>query len=451
MKAILITIGFFSIIPFIAVPQSRPQLQVLRFEDNYDFLRDSSIKQNKLDALKNIPLGNNNYLSIGGEINQAFEYVTTPFANEKEDGYWLSRMMLHASYTMGKKIRLYGELGSGLISGRNGGARAIDKDELYTLNLFAEIRQKNLTIRVGRQELSYGGENLISIRNGTNVRYTFDGGRVIWKQGNWLADGFLASYVNTEPGVFDNPVFKFRENLVWGVHVTKKVQQQLDISGYYMGYKDPLAFYAQYQGKEYRHSFGMRLNKTSGKFNYTLAAVYQLGKADTLKARAYQIAAVGTYRIGKTPVKIGGSAYLSSGDKTQNDQVINSFNPYFPQQASFRGAMATRIFPMNVLFIGPRVDINLHPFFFSIDGGYIWRHRKSERINIPGGFPAYQPDESTSLYMGSQIGFTAVHVINHYLSLVVVYSHFTPKPYLLRQPNPGMVNVFFVTKVIFKF
>jgi hypothetical protein len=451
MKATIITVCFCCAISLVASAQTRPPLKVLRFEESYDFLNDTLVRKNTLDSLKNIRIGTAGQLSIGGEINQTFEYVATPSAFQKEDGYWLSRIMLHASFKLNKQVRIYGELASGTISGRVGGPRTIDKDVLHTLNLFAEVNKEGLMIRIGRQELSYGGENLISVRNGTNVRYTFDGGRVVLKRKNWVIDGFLASYVNTKPDVFDNPVFNFKENLVWGAYATKYLKAQVEVSAYYMGYKDPQAFYAQYQGKEHRHSLGTRFHKTSPNYDYTLAAVYQLGKADTLQVRAFQLAALGSYRLGKLPVKIGINAYLSSGDSNPIDQKLTSFNPYFPQQASFRGAMATRVFPMNVLFAGPRLDLNLHPFYLSVDGGFLWRHRKAERINIPGGFPAYQPDENTSRHMGNQLGFTAVQVINHYFSLVVVYSHFIAKPYLLKQPNPGLVNDFFIAKIIFKF
>ncbi|MBL7748392.1 MAG: alginate export family protein, partial [Chitinophagaceae bacterium] len=363
MKFLLLPVCFYCISCLKAGAQKRPPFQVLRFEESYEFLSDTSVKKTKLDALKSIRVGKDNYLSIGGEINQTFEYVSSPFATQKEDAYWLSRVMLHANLTIKKNIRLFGELANGVINGRNGGARTIDKDELYVLNLFAEWRKKNIVVRIGRQELSYGGENLISVRNGTNVRYTFDGARLIWTKNYLTIDGFVTSYVNTKPGVFDNPVISIKDNIVWGIHISRKKKIALpELSMYYMGYKDPQAFYNQYKGKEYRHSVGIRYNKPNGNFNYTFAAVYQTGKADTLKVNAFQIAIIGTYGIKKTPLKIGVNTYLSSGDKNPDDKTISSFNPYFPQQASFRGAMATRVFPMNVAFLGPRLDINLYPF-----------------------------------------------------------------------------------------
>lgn len=452
MKFIPLFICVYCLFNTVTKAQQRPAFRTLRFEENYNFLNDTSIKKTKLDGFKNIRIGKATYLDVGGEIDQTFEYIKAPFANQQEDAYWLTRAMFHTNATIKKNTRLFGEIASGSIKGRNGGARIIDRDDLYVLNLFAEFRKSDFMIRVGRQELSYGGENLISIRNGTNVRYTFDGARLVWTRKQWLIDGFAASYVDTKPGIFDNPRFNIDENLVWGIYATRKKNTAgAELSLYYMGYKDPQAFYAQYKGKEYRHSFGIRLHKTRGAFQYTLAAVYQSGKADTLKARAFQLAALATYAIKQTPVKIGINTYLSSGDKDPDDKTISSFNPYFPQQASFRGAMATRVFPMNVGFIGPRIELNVYPFFISADGGFLWRYSKSEVLNLPGGFPAYQPDKTGGNYIGHQLGFTAVQIINQHLSLLVIYSHFTPKQYLLKQPNPGQVNDFFLGKVIFKF
>ncbi len=432
--------------------QMRPPFQTLRFEEDHSFLKDTSIIAKPLDKLKNIEIGSSGLLSLGGEINQTFEYVRTPFADQTEDAYWLSRLMVHGNLELGRGFRFFGELGSGTISGRRNGPRVIDRDDLYVLNLFGEYRGNQWNVRVGRQELTYGGENLISIRNGTNVRYTFDAAKVWWEQSSWRVDAFAGTFVNTNPGFFDNPVLDTDGDILWGLYAAFRPGKGLpQIEPYYIGLRDPLAFYTQYVGAETRHSFGLRIFDSEGPLTYTLAGVYQAGSSGPFSVSAYQLAAILGYQLPSLPVQVSWNGYLSSGDNNPEDEQLNSFNPYFPQQASFRGAMATRIFPMNILFTGPRLDLNLFPFLLTLDAGFLWRHRTTEGLFIPGGFPAYQAEQKTDKFLGNQVGFTAVQVINRHLTLVVIYSHFTARDYFLEQRNPGQVNDFFIGKMIFKF
>ena len=47
-----------------------------------------------------------------------------------------------------------------------------------------------IAFRAGRQELNYGSGRLVSVRQGPNVRQSFDGFKVMSKIGSWHVDGF---------------------------------------------------------------------------------------------------------------------------------------------------------------------------------------------------------------------------------------------------------------------
>ena len=82
------------------------------------------------------------YVSLGGELRQQYER----FANEEwgaepqdDNGYWLQRYMFHADIRLGRRVRLFGQLKSGIEMGRVGGPRRPDEDRFDIHQGYAEL------------------------------------------------------------------------------------------------------------------------------------------------------------------------------------------------------------------------------------------------------------------------------------------------------------------------
>ena len=93
----------------------------------------------------------------------------------------------------GKHVRTFVELKSGLNSFRIGGPRPIDEKKLDFQAAFLELGttagKNSANLLVGRQELEYGSGRLIDVREGPNVRLSFDGFRLKAKLHFWQIDG----------------------------------------------------------------------------------------------------------------------------------------------------------------------------------------------------------------------------------------------------------------------
>ena len=142
-------------------------------------------------------------VSAGGQVRQQYER----FANEEwgaetpdDNGYWLQRYMFHLDARISRRLRLYGELKSGIEVGRAGGPRPPDEDQLDVHQGFVDVSLGPVAARVGRQELAFGSHRLVSVRERPNVRQTFDGASVVVLQSRWRVDAFGARYVSTEDG-----------------------------------------------------------------------------------------------------------------------------------------------------------------------------------------------------------------------------------------------------------
>src|SRR4029077_9256430 len=108
-------------------------------------------------------------------------------------------------------------------------------------------------LRIGRQELSFGSQRLVSIREEPNVRQSFDGARLTLSSHEWQVDGFATQWVTTNPGVFDNAD---SGTMFWGVYAvrprTPLPHGTVDL--YYLGLDRSAATFDRGTAREIRHS-----------------------------------------------------------------------------------------------------------------------------------------------------------------------------------------------------
>ena len=170
---------------------------LLRENDDWSFLADLLQRSDFWDPIKYVPLGCDAcYVSFGGEIREAFEQVGNdnwgkqPYMNT----FLVQRYMLHSDWHLGKNFRAFAQLKSGIEDFRAGGPRPIDEKRLDFETAFLEVgntQKKNWEIlRIGRQELNSGSGRLVSVREGPNVRQSFDGVKIRSKAGVWNVDAW---------------------------------------------------------------------------------------------------------------------------------------------------------------------------------------------------------------------------------------------------------------------
>jgi hypothetical protein len=200
-------------LPTAEAPAPARIYHLLREDDDWSFLADPAQRQEFWDPIKYIRLrvGRNDwFLSIGGEAREVWEQIGNdnwgqqPFMN----GYFNQRYMLSFDVHYGKHVRTFLELKSGLNSFRIGGPRPIDEKKLDFQVGFIELGtskgENSFRLRIGRQELEYGSGRLIDVREGPNVRLSFDGFMVKCKIDSWQLDGFVVRPDLDNPGFFDN-------------------------------------------------------------------------------------------------------------------------------------------------------------------------------------------------------------------------------------------------------
>src|SRR6185503_12207543 len=154
-----------------AAAKTPPKYSKFRWEEDYSYLKDAP-KSEFFDPIKYVPLGPDNwYATFGGEVRDRYEnYNHNNWGSGAQDpnGYNLARLFLDADLHFGPNFRVFAE-GEGVWeTGRTGGPRGRDRDEIDLSQGFGDFilplgdnQHDSLTVRVGRQLMLFGAERLI--------------------------------------------------------------------------------------------------------------------------------------------------------------------------------------------------------------------------------------------------------------------------------------------------
>lgn len=340
-------------------------------------------------------------LSAGGEIRQRFESFHNEGSEDAPpDSYLLQRYMAHLDLKS-DNLRFFVQFKSGLQNGRKDGPRPTDKDSLDLHQAWTEFAiAKSLSVRAGRQELSFGSSRLVSIRDSPNVRLSFDGARLRWQSPAWRADLLAFRPSQTNPGFFDNSP-DFRQAL-WGLYATW-IPRRLDL--YYLGLDRKRRRFDEGVGREQRHSFGARWWRPVGKaWDYDYEAVWQRGRFGSGSINAWTVASnTGyTWESIRWKPRAGWKADVTSGDRNPHDGKLGTFNALFPKGNYF--SQADLLGPYNLMDLHPSLNLELTPTVgVSADADLFWRYSTRDGIYDTPGFLLVSGSSGTSRSIGRAI------------------------------------------------
>ncbi|RBP37297.1 alginate export protein [Roseimicrobium gellanilyticum] len=413
----------------------RPVFKSLRYDEDYSFLKDPAERSGFWDGVKYLPVADEHagFLSFGGELRERFESYENEFfrtAPDADNAYLMQRYLLHADYHVSDRFRIFGQLQSSLEDGRPGGPRATDRDTADLHQLFADVviftrDERSLTMRVGRQEMSYGSERLISVREGTNSRRAFDAIRLLYRQGESSVDLFFSSPVEVDPGAFDDQ--HIRDLWFWGAYATMPFPSlsgiKLDL--YYLGVDNPRARFSQGSGREERHTLGARFFGTRGRWDFNHEALYQFGRFAEGDITAWSVATDHGYTLSHLwgRPRLGLKAAIASGDRDRASRDLQTLNPLFPRGNYFTEAS----------LLGPQNFIDLHPCLrlqparnWTVDLGsdFYWRESREDGIYTPGGGVIYEGNPSFSRFVGTDLSLAVTWQATRHVQVAAAYTHF---------------------------
>lgn len=207
-----------------AAPKPPPApFKPMFFNNDFSYKKDPSHKYILGEELKDMPIGeytgwdwmDESKVSFGGEIRYRYmdERNRLRPGGPGHSNYDLWRWRNYVDYKFSPQFRAYVEMIDASIFKNELPVTGIDKNRWDLQNYFfdynfVEYDNRQYFVRVGRQELFYGNQRLISPLDWANTRRNFEGIKVFTPGENWDLDAWVVNPVNTATPN-DGPVDRF--------------------------------------------------------------------------------------------------------------------------------------------------------------------------------------------------------------------------------------------------
>ena len=432
---------------FLAVP-TRLGAQVLRNpETPYHFLRYDDVPEDQQNPawpsdfwspLKFIPLdiAPRSYINLGGEDRERVEHFNNVFFGltpQRNLTYDLHRLLFEADLHIGDTFRTFLQFGDHLVTSHSY-SPPTDVDRLDLQQGFIDVKvpvrqDSSLIVRGGRQEITFGSARLVDVREGPNIRLSFDGGRLIYQSTDLRLDAFVTKPVVPERGYFDDrsdPRQSF-----WGLYGVTPVPAVpgLSVDFYYLGLDRQMATFASGAANETRQSLGTRLWGGSGLLDYDTEGVFQFGRFGARDIRAWTVASNTGYTLDNDwgQPRLGLQADIASGGGA--DGTLRSFNPLFPKFAYFTEAAINA--PINFIDLFPSITIQpTRDFAVTMGVDVLWRYSTHDAFYQPPGVPLVAGSANDKRFLGEQFNLHAEWQATAHLDINAVYVHFLTEGFL---------------------
>lgn len=465
--------GYFSLLDLIdGNEREKPQVDPLppsaltttpAFDFDFRYLEQPGHDKDFFDPVKRIHLGSDWLLSFGGSFWYRYMHETDSRLNAAgiNNDYHLLRTRLHADLWYQDQFRLFAEMLDARALGLDLSALAIDKNHTDMLNLFADVKLGQFMdgpayLRVGRQELLYGSQRLISTLDWANTRRTFQGVKTFWQTPAFNLDAFWVRPMVTEPNQFDN--WDKDRNFVglWGTY--KAIPGQvLDL--YYLSLIDNRnvspANITQgnvLQGDSVLHTIGARWVGDYERILYELEGMYQFGKRSHLDISAFSIASGVGYQL---PLPMNPQFWLrydfASGDKNHRDGRSNTFNQLFPFGHYYFGYI-DQVGRQNIHDFNAQFTLHPQPWvtFLGQYHRFYLANKRDYLYNAAGAGTIRDITGQSGSHVGDEIDFTINFHLSRHQDVLLGYSKlFTGE--FLKNTRPGVSPDLFYAQYNFRF
>jgi len=411
-----------------------------------------------------------------------------------ENDYLLTKIKFHAGYT-DKWWGVYAEGRSSLANsderyayfanplpagtknrlGEGPESDTIDLHQAYVT--VGNHKEFPLSVKVGRQEMSYGEERLVGAFAWNNIGRVFDAAKVRW-QNEWFgADFFTSRVVIPHDGTFNNDNY---DDLFSGVYATSmKVPKNILDVYFFARNSSTHALTAETSpefpqpSKRNIYTIGGRLKSKPGEignWDYSIEGAYQFGdfrdtrlpggvaNAPMLDQDAFMVVLQGGYTFADTwgTPRLGLEYDYASGDSNATDGKHGTFENLFPTNHKFYGYMdfvsLQNIHDLRAIFTlkpSPKVSIaveghgfwlaDTHDNFYNVGGAPRGGTTLASNVGTGAG---YGVNPTYGSYVGSELDVVVGVAVTRFATLEVGYGHFFVGDYI----NQSLASAAFGSK-----
>jgi len=369
------------------------------------------------NGLKNIPLESvpGWYVNLGGSLRERVESFTNSAFGFRGAGgvphedYILHRLLLSGDFHFGPYIRTFIQLGNELEAGRRPDPQPTDINRGDLAQGFVELNlptgaDSTLNVRAGRQEMMFGSNRLVDIREGPNIRQSFDGVRTWTTIVDTRIDAFWTRPIFNIEGWFDDRPDSAKQ--FFGAYTTTPIKALpgLSVDVYYLGLDRNGAVLDAGIANEQRHSVGARLFGRAGAVDYNFEGTYQFGQFGSRPISAFALSSDTGYTIASAwgQPHLAMKADIVSGGNSRGTGALATFYPLFPKNNFFNEANIQT--PMNYMDIYPYVQIQPRQNLALMAGvDILWRQNINDSFYQPPGVPLLPGNANNGRFLGEAV------------------------------------------------
>ena len=387
---------------------------------------------------------------------------TLAAGTDNDNSLFMTKLLVRASYT----DKWWSAFIQGRQSTTTGDERPLNLESDGPMDLhqaFVTVgnhKEFPLSLKVGRQELSYGDERLVGAFAWNNVGRVFDAAKVRWQHEHFTAEAFTGRVI-----IPNDNNFNVANDYDWfsGLYVTTKAIPKQTTEAYLLSRNAsvgsatavtaglPAAFQGPLNGPAARdiYTLGLRGKSDPGAFgnwDYTYELMAQFGHFNdparaasgqgSLEHEAYAMVLNGGYTFADAPwtPRLGLEYSFASGDSNPTDNKHGTFENLFPTNHKFYGYMdflsLQNLHDVRLMVSAkptPRLSLSLegHLFWLADDRDNLYAVNGARRGGI-AGTPAggYGLNSGYSKFVGGELDIVAGYSLTKFASLEVGFGHF---------------------------
>ncbi len=420
------------------------------FDLDFRYLDDpKNTEHDFYDPLKRMRIGDDFLLSLGGQswVRQMNEYNSR--LGQRDNSYTLTRQRLYADLWYQDRVRFFAEGIASFSGGQDLPSLAIDQTGFDILNLFADFKLADVMgkaayLRVGRQELLFGSQRLVSTLDWANTRRTFQGVSVLRTGEKWDFNAFWTQPVIPKTNEFD---WADNQQNFSGVNLSYRPKKgtSIDIYDYVLTNNNTVVQQGIQRGNYTVNTLGARTAGDQNNVLWDFEAALQLGRQASQDIVAGMATAGLGYNFKCLPWNptIWGYYDIASGDGTPGRGPQNTFNQLYPFGHYYFG-WTDQVGRQNIeaasahLYLYPTkwLTLNVQYHHFKL------ADERDALYNAGGNVVRYDPTGRAGKDVGNELDFiTNFHVSKH-ADVLVGYAHLYAGDFLKRTAPAGQTGGF---------